>query len=148
LPIEALTGKLQLWIQRVGVKNVASFSPLYEALKGKIVENELMEKTESYLVCLQDEFRRYFPDVMAEDPIWKLGRNSFTTDVQSLPEAIQEYFSELKFDSAAKDIFQQITLENFWLKYLSVYSKTSEQAQRAIIPFSLTYLCEVVSSAL
>jgi hypothetical protein len=90
--IHAFTGKLQLWIQRVGVKNVTSFSRLYEALKGTILENDLKEITESYLVCLQDEFRRFFTDVVAEDPIWKLWRNPFTTDVQSLPEDIQEEF--------------------------------------------------------
>jgi hypothetical protein len=68
---------------------------------------------------------RHFPDVVAENPIWNLVRNHFTTDVQSLPEDIQEEFLDLKFDSTAKDNFQQITLENFWLKYLPVYPKTS-----------------------
>jgi hypothetical protein len=96
--IQAFTGKLRLWIQRVGVKNVASFSRLDEAVKGKILENDLKEKIESHLVCLQDEFRRYFPDVVAENPIWNLVRNPFTTDVQSLLEDIQEEFVELKFD--------------------------------------------------
>jgi hypothetical protein len=71
---------------------------------------------ESHLVCLQDEFRRYFPDIVAENPIWKHVGNPFTTDVQSLPEDIQQEFLEHKFDSTTKDIFQQITLENFWFK--------------------------------
>jgi hypothetical protein len=88
--IQAFTGKLQLWIQRVGVKNVASISRLDKILKGKVLENILKEKIESHLVCLQDEFRRCFPDIVAENPVWKLVRNPFTTYVQSLPEDIQE----------------------------------------------------------
>jgi hypothetical protein len=127
---------------RVGVKKVASFSRLDEALKGKILENDLKENIESHLAYLQDEFRRYFPDVVAENPIWKFVRNHFTTNVKSLPEDVQEEFLELKFDSTAKDNFQQITSENFWLKYLPVYSKTNEQALRVIIPFLSTYFCE------
>jgi hypothetical protein len=60
------------------------------------------KKSNLISVCLQDEFRRYFPDVVAENPVWKLVRNPFTTDVQSLPEDIQEEFLEPKFDSTVK----------------------------------------------
>jgi hypothetical protein len=35
-------------------------------------------------------------------------RNPFITDVQSLPEGIEEEFLELEYDSNAKDNFQQI----------------------------------------
>jgi hypothetical protein len=85
---------------------------------------------------------------VAKNPVWKLVRNPFTTNVQSLLHAIQEEFLELKFDSTAKDNFQQITSDNFWLKYLPVYPKTSEQALNVIIPFSSTYLCKAGLSVL
>jgi hypothetical protein len=108
----------------------------------------ILEKIESHLVWLHDEFRRYFPDVVAKTPVWKLLRNPFTTDVQPSSEDIREDYLEFKHDSSAKDNYQQITLENFWLKYLRVYLKTNERALRVIIPFSSTYICEDGFSAL
>jgi hypothetical protein len=40
-------------------------------------------------------------------------KNHFTYEVKFLPEAIQEEFLELKFDTTAQDNFHHLTSANF-----------------------------------
>lgn len=79
---------------------------------------------------------------------FSLARNPFSLQVENVPEALQEEFLELKFNSVAKDDFTCIGLEKFWIKYLSVYKKISQVVLPVIVPFSSTYLCEIGFSAL
>ena len=63
-------------------------------------------------------------------------------------EEVQEEFLELKFNSTAKDEFNNLDLETFWIKYHSVYPLISHQALRVLTMFGSTYLCETAFSTL
>jgi hypothetical protein len=52
---DVLTSKRHIWLQRLGIKNVASTSRLDKAFDSKIHENYLKENIKSHLVCPQDE---------------------------------------------------------------------------------------------
>ena len=97
---------------------------------------------------LRDEFCRYFPDIEEESLEWQLIRDLFFTDVEDVPVYIQEEFLDMKCNSSAKDDFNRLSLEEFWLKYLAMYHHVSLLALRVIVRFSSTYLCEAAFSTL
>jgi hypothetical protein len=67
----------------------------------KIRALKMISKKAQTLISPHDEFRSYFLDIMTENLICKLVRNSFICEVQFLPDDIQEDFLELKFDITA-----------------------------------------------
>nr|CAI5869747.1 unnamed protein product [Callosobruchus analis] len=54
----------------------------------------------------------------------------------------------MKAESSMNDDFHLLTLEQFWIKRLSVNSKLASLAFRVPVSFSSTYLCEAGFSAL
>nr|CAI5863489.1 unnamed protein product [Callosobruchus analis] len=48
----------------------------------------------------------------------------------------------MRADLYMKDYFHLLTLEQFWIKTLSVNSKPASLALALLIPVSSTYLCE------
>ncbi|XP_068233562.1 zinc finger BED domain-containing protein 5-like [Palaemon carinicauda] len=142
--IRAFTEKIHLWKRKVQVGNFSSFSHLNELLseKRKIEKYVVTKEVLSHLDSLAEEFMHYFPDVSMENSLWTLVQNPFNTDVELLLESLQEEAIDLKYDSSAKKDFETMKLEEFWVKYLLMYPKVGEEALRAILPFSSTYLCE------
>ncbi|KAK4329330.1 hypothetical protein Pmani_000364 [Petrolisthes manimaculis] len=63
-------------------------------------------------------------------------------------DAWQEEFLDLKNDSAAKDAFQNMELEEFWTLVRGTYPLLATNALRILVQFSSTYLCETGFSAL
>ncbi|KAK4304824.1 hypothetical protein Pmani_020247 [Petrolisthes manimaculis] len=55
---------------------------------------------------------------------------------------------DLKNDSAAKDAFQNMELEEFWTLVRGTYPLLATNALRILVQFSSTYLCETGFSAL
>ncbi|KRZ67848.1 hypothetical protein T10_5383 [Trichinella papuae] len=97
----------------------------------------MKDKIKAQLEYLQNEFARYFPDLISEDVIWQLARNPFLVNVELLPEELEEEVTELQYNNLAKDSFQSMSLENFSIKYQTEeYSKASNQRLRLLIPFS------------
>ena len=70
----------------------------------------------------------------------RLVRNPFVCEVDDDLEEIQEEFLELIYDSTARDEFSVQKLE-FWLTSRS-YPFLGKNANKILIPFSSTYLCE------
>ncbi|KRZ17906.1 hypothetical protein T11_18003 [Trichinella zimbabwensis] len=97
----------------------------------------MKDKIKAQLEYLQNEFARYFPDLISEDVIWQLARNRFLVNVELLPEELEEEVTELQYNSLAKDSFQSMSLENFSIKYQTEeYPNASNQRLRLLIPFS------------
>ncbi|XP_003369152.1 zinc finger protein, partial [Trichinella spiralis] len=69
-------------------------------------------------------------------------------NVEDLSHDLQEEAIELQFNNLAKDSFESMPLENFWVKLQAEYPKISSQSLRILVPFSSTYLCETGFSAL
>jgi hypothetical protein len=55
----------------------------------------------------------YFPN-NPDNPVWKLILNPFHTDLDSLPNPLQEQAIELKGDTSATDNFKSMNLEESW----------------------------------
>lgn len=140
--IRAFMEKIQLWKRRLQARNFSSFTRLNELIDDKdINQHELSSIISLHLDCLVKEFKRYFPD-FSDDWTWKLTRNPFNVDIDSVEESLQEEAIELKCDTKAKDEFQAMNLDEFWVRYLHIYPKIALKALRIIVPFCSTYLCE------
>ncbi|KRZ92366.1 SCAN domain-containing protein 3 [Trichinella sp. T8] len=146
--VQSFIAKISLWLKQVERGNLTWFSRLNELFSDKCISEDLKSKIKGHFRSLQDEFFHYFPDVEPENLIYKLVRNPFLVNVEDLPHDLQEEAIELQFNSLAKDSFESMPLENFWVKLQVEYPKISSQSLRILVHFSSTYLCETGFSAL
>ncbi|XP_075162700.1 zinc finger BED domain-containing protein 5-like [Haematobia irritans] len=117
--INSFMEKIKLWKKRIlsPFPKYTSFPRLNDILDSEDIENRNLDGILLHLDALLGEFNRYFPDMTTDCWQNKLFRNPFLLDVMVLPEDIQEEAIDLKNDSIAKDDFDILTTENFWLKY-------------------------------
>ena len=142
--LNAFVAKVQNWRRKVNVGNVAMFERLcsmkdQEATK---LETDLKLEIIAHLDGLEKQFHRYFPELDQEDAA--LVRNPFapTLDVASLPDQIQDKYLDLRNDSSSRDLFDELSLNQFWCTMYKSYPKVALQAFKVLIPFASTYLCE------
>ena len=69
-------------------------------------------------------------------------RNPFRIKEDIFSEDLQEEFLGIKCNSTAKDDFEAMSLNDFWVKYSPLYENVGSEAVRTLFPFSSTYLCE------
>ncbi|XP_042228828.1 uncharacterized protein LOC121870922 [Homarus americanus] len=62
---------------------------------------------------------------------------SLKSEITQHLKSLEDEFLDLKNDSAAKDLYEEISLTVFWC---SMYPKVSEIALRVLLPFSTSYL--------
>ena len=86
------------------------------------------------------EFSRYFPDLEAID--LSLVTNPFNLEPDSVPDADQDEFLEIKFESGVKGLHKELSVKEFWGQVSASYPRIGKQALKTLIPFSSTYLCE------
>ena len=123
---------------------------MFENLSAVLDENEedslldplLKNEITHHLRSLESELNMYFPEFEEEEG--KFVRNPFsgTLDITTIPSDVQDEFLDLKHDSAAKDLYEEKSLNVFWCSMHQSYPKVSEIALRLLLPFSTTYLCE------
>ena len=94
------------------------------------------------------EFQHYFPELKEQEAT--LAQNPFSNslDVSDVPAEMQEQFIKLKNDSAARDIYHEKSLSQFWCDMSESYPYISKLAFRILLPFATIYLCESGSSTL
>ena len=113
--IRAFVAKLKLWKKRAESGNFSSFLALNECVEE--MENGLpdaiAEEIKQHLESLDEEFQHYFQDISNENNQSRLVRNPFQINVDDVPNMWQEEFLEFQNDSAAKDAFQNMELEEF-----------------------------------
>lgn len=149
--ISAFRAKLSLWSKRVKKGVAASFPTLDCALEEKEVDfnGSLKTDVESSLGLLYDELTKYYPDLKDRDlPEWRMTRNPFAVDPDTVPSSIQEELIDLASDSNARDDFETMSIQNFWVKCNKSYKAVSNVAFKVLLPFSSTYLCESGFSSL
>ncbi|XP_068214344.1 protein FAM200C-like [Palaemon carinicauda] len=146
--IRTFMAKLDLWKCLIQRGNAASFRNLDSGLAHGNLDPELKILIITHLSSLKAEFTKYFPDIDDMRESWKFIRNPFQCEFANVAEEIQEEFLELKFNSTAKDEFNDLDLETLWIKYHSVYPLISHQALRVLTIFGSTYLCETAFSTL
>ena len=133
--------KLELWSGQISKGKLDQFHTLNELTSEKIVlDVETKEVILEHLRALQKEFLSYFQDLKDRD--FKIVRNPFKVNFNSIPETEQEEFIELINDSNAKELFTEVPVIRFWCKIGSTYPKVSKLAIRMLLPFPSTYLCE------
>ena len=111
-------------------------STLGQDLKSEII---------GHLETLTEEFKRYFPDVEISS---ELVKSPFLCAVENVPEEAQEEFIELKNDSSAHTLFNELSLNDFWARIVSSYPQCAKIAFKTVMPFSTSYLCEAGFSAM
>uniref|UniRef100_K7FBY5 DUF4371 domain-containing protein n=1 Tax=Pelodiscus sinensis TaxID=13735 RepID=K7FBY5_PELSI len=136
--IKAFLDKLKLWIVRVKGNNLVQF-PCVNAILGE--KEAIRKQILDHLQKLRAKFQRYFPEVDRTRDGLSFIRNPFTTDVNSVPEDLQEEFLDLKNNFAAQDMYQQATIEKFWASVTGSYPNLT-RAVRFLLPFASTYMCE------
>ena len=77
---------------------------------------------------MKSEFQHCFPELKQQEAV--LARNPFSNSlhVNDVPDEIQEQFIELKNDSAARDIYQEKSLSQFWCDMSESYPQISKLA--------------------
>ncbi|XP_060845847.1 SCAN domain-containing protein 3-like [Rhopalosiphum padi] len=146
--INSFLEKIQLWKRRVNKEtpNFSSFRRLNELLSDEeepFCPTGLKDIVIKHLDSLTDEFTRYFPNFSNKSWQYMLTSSPFSTNVDTLPDIIQEQAIELKNDSRAKiDFNSGSSLEEFWVKYQPIYPEISNEALKVLVQFSSTYLCE------
>jgi len=84
------------------------------------------EDIKQHLDRLVEEFKQYFSGIDSETTESKLVRvYPFCMEIDDVPEARQEEFLDLKKDSAARDAFQTVELEEFWIQVRGTYPSAS-----------------------
>lgn len=149
--VNIFISKIFLWKERILNKppNFVSFPRLSDVLDSEDIPTENFENLiVNHLDALGNEFKKYFPDTNTDSWQCKLISNPFIVDVMSLPETIQEEAIELKCDSCAKNDFESLRLQEFWLKYKEIYPNAATCSLKLLIQFSSTYLCEKSFSSL
>ena len=67
-------------------------------------------------------------------------------DPDTVPSSIQEELIDLASDSNARDDFETMSIQNFWVKCNKSYKAVSNVAFKVLLPFSTwpttTYMCE------
>jgi zinc finger BED domain-containing protein 5/7/8/9 len=149
--VKAFLMKLELWRGKVAEGKFDMFETLKELLTTNqsdqmAISDNLKTVIQEHLAALHQEISLYFSDVNSTD--LHMIRNPFATCVQSIPEHCQEEFIDLVNDSTAKDLFQHVSLFQFWSKIMHSYPKIAYLALQTLLPFPSTYLCESAFSHL
>ncbi len=109
--------KLQNWQRKVGAGNVVMFVNLSAVLdenEDSLLDPLLKTEITQHLRSLESELNMYLPEFEEEEV--KLVRNPFSgiLGIITIPSEVQDEFLDLKHDSAAKDLYEEKSLNVFW----------------------------------
>ena len=148
--LKASMNKLGNRIRKVNAKYVAMFEKLSSILDvcgdDKVLQPYANNGILQHLTVLKNEFDRYLPELSDDD--LKLARNPFKLSVEIAPVHCLGEFLELSTRSGVRDMFKDKAITEFWPMIFHSYSKFTEIAIRALLPFVSTYLCELGFSSL
>ena len=134
--------KLRIWSKKVLDGNYSMFKSISTMLEmgNKQMPVLLQENIIFHLTALEEEFKHYFPEV--SDKELNLVRNPFRCSVDSIPDEQQDELIDLQNDSTAKDLLDDNTVEEFWIRMIGSYPYVARVALCSLLPFVSTYLCK------
>ena len=135
--INGLIAKLSLWRKRLGEGAIDAIHHLSITVGDGKLHTDIKSVIAKHLCCVEKEFGKYFPDLSGDDSSIKVTRNPFLRQVE-VSSSTQEEFFELINDHAAKDSFDSIKLESFWLQMKCMYHLLGEKALKLLKPLSTT----------
>ncbi|XP_067936953.1 zinc finger BED domain-containing protein 5-like [Watersipora subatra] len=148
--INAFKDKLKLWVERLATGNVrVSFLVPHSLVDKKAPSASLLTDIKHHLHSLIAEFERYFPKLDPRtEQLMSLTRNPFRRNVHEIAEQLQKEFLELTNNSAIKDDFKELSIENVWVQAQKLYPNINLATFKMLIPFASTYLCESAFSVM
>jgi zinc finger BED domain-containing protein 5/7/8/9 len=149
--VKEFKAKLQLYSRQIESHDYSSFPSLEDFLtENDLVVSNITNDIREHLKQLALSFDHYFRNTNdVEKQQWI--RNPFIID-----DEYPSFFSsdekfeliELQNDTDLRDLFKTEELYDFWLRRRSTHPALSNRAMKFIMPFSTTYLCECVFSAM
>lgn len=152
--ITVFKNKIKLWQNKIAQCQLAAFPTLNLFLEdlnlnGNRIFVETMPIFLEHLTKLENEMERYIPqNVHIVKYSWV--RNPFEVDVMGVENdsaGLQEELLEMQGDAVLKERFARTSLTKFWAQ-LSGKPVLSNEAEKALLPFPTTYLCEAGFSCL
>ncbi len=143
--------KIALWREKLARGKTAAFPELSAVLEdsSEISLVDIKNIFEDHLKNLQEEMDRYFPEnVDLKKHSWI--RNVFSVNVSEVGEDIpgfQEELIDLQENQVQKQHFENLQYSKFWTQLKDKPILTRE-AEKALLPFPTTYLCEQGFSSL
>ncbi|XP_050522096.1 zinc finger BED domain-containing protein 5-like [Daktulosphaira vitifoliae] len=147
--ISAFIKKLKLWRRKMNEgTSKDSFLTLQQFLtsNGVKISQDMKSIFVDHLSQLVIWFEKYFQNEnidkfsWIQDPFNSTAPSEFTSTEE-------ESLIELSCDNSLKTKFSSIDLTKFWISIKDEYPLLSDKAQRILIPFSTSYLCEAGFSA-
>lgn len=140
--------KIMLWKSRLlsPFPNYSSFPLLNDTIDSSDHQNENLKSVIiEHLWTLNDELKRYFRKfkkrILAKKFSSKSIYDNIILCISDIPDKIQEELIELKCNSYAKQDFEPMEADAFWLKYYKVYPLIGTEALTLLIQFSSTCVC-------
>jgi hypothetical protein len=143
--IKSFKVKLALWKRQFESRNFAHFPSLDQVIG---VERPNLEKYIQSFSNIIDEFENRFSDFKEKEILLTMFSSPFSVNLDLLPTNLQLEFAELQCDSTLKDKFLNISILEFYSKYLSKekYPGIHKHAIFITSMFGSTYKCEQLFS--
>jgi hypothetical protein len=146
--IKSFQIKVDLWLSKFKGKKTYMFPILAARLEqnnnGTGLNESLISEIKMHLLCLKEEFSRYFPDI--SNKLFPLVKSPF--DFEEIPEIAQEKLIEMINDTGNKSEFSSFSETQFWFRRLLDYPALAKTVVKILLPFPTTYECEVGFSSL
>ncbi|XP_076684338.1 general transcription factor II-I repeat domain-containing protein 2-like [Andrena cerasifolii] len=142
----AFKEKIQLWTRQIERKNVCHFPKL----KSVITQDTNLNRYESILRNLDDEFSSRFQDLQSLENDFNIVATPFSVNVDEAAPQFQLELIDLRYDLLMKDKFQRkSSVSNFYKNFpQNRYPRLHECASRIIVMVGSTYLCEKLFSVM
>ena len=92
------------------------------------------------LQVFKKEFLKYFPEILESN--LKLARKPLAVSLKEVCDDRKDELIDLKNDSTNGDMFDTLSICEFWAKMWISYPRVNEEFITKLFPFSSIYLCE------
>ena len=135
--LNAFTQKLDHWQRKLEKGNFAMFEALSSVVDGDLVPN-LSSEIFAHLADLKKDFLRYFPEIFNVD--LELVRKPFSIPGENVQNDLQDELIDLRNDSACKDMFDDLSICEFWARVCVSYLRVAKVCMKVLLPFSSTFM--------
>lgn len=142
--MKALAEKMRLWNVKVKEGNLDMFRKTAD-IKNKDIVPLICEHLES----LEKNIEKYFPNICVENYDWL--RNPFIPDPSNklqLSLCEEEELTDIRNDRTLKLKYMEMSLQTFWISIEDEFPHLAKKAQKILLQFSTSYLCELGFSTL
>ena len=81
------------------------------------VDDEIKDEVADHLGTLRTEFKSYFPELSTD--AFTLVRNLFRVAIEQVDNELQDELIDLRNDSGCRDLFEDVSVIEFWIQLCS-----------------------------